>query len=155
MTKKEAAKLLTLIKLSYPASYRDQDEEWMLATINMWAGSFREVPYSLMEQGFNHYRMTHKFPPTVAEMVEELRHIHNTAVTCALIQKDLGNAQAVEHYKAIMAITDRFKKDDVGGLDLMGLQGKLIGGGHDDAYPGASGDRTLPGDRLSLPGMGG
>lgn len=155
MNKKEAAQLLTLVKLSYPASYRDMDDEWMKATINMWAMSFQDVPYSLIEQGFNHYRMTHKFPPTVAEMVEELRHIHNTAVTCALIQKDLGNAQAVEHYKAIMAITDRFKKDDVGGLDLMGLQGKLIGGGYDDANSGASGDRTLPGDRLSLPGMGG
>jgi hypothetical protein len=154
MNKKEAAKLLTLIKLSYPASYRDQDAEWMMATINMWAVSFRDIPYSLIEQGFNHYRMTHKFPPTVAEMVEELRHIHHTAVTCALIQKDLGNAQAVEHYKAIMAITDRFKKDDVGGLDLMGLQGKLIGGGYDDAHSGASGDRTLPGDRISLPGPG-
>lgn len=155
MNKKEAAKLLTLIKLSYPASYRDQDEEWMMATINMWAVSFRDIPYSLIEQGFNHYRMTHKFPPTVSEMVEELRYIHHTAETCALIQKAMGNAQAVEHYKAIMAITDRFKKDDVGGLDLMGLQGKLIGGGYDDANSGASGDRTLPGDRLSLPGMGG
>lgn len=155
MTKKEAAKLLTLIKLSYPASYRDQDEEWMLATINMWAMSFRDVPYSLIEQGFNHYRMTHKFPPTVAEMVEELRHIHHTAVNCALIQKDLGNYQAVEHYKAIMAITDRFRKDDVGGLDLMGLQGKLLGGDTNDVYTGASGDRALPGDRLSLPHLGG
>lgn len=155
MTKKEAAKLLTLIKLSYPASYRDQDEEWMMATINMWAMSFRDVPYSLIEQGFNHYRMTHKFPPTVAEIVEELRHIHIQAETCALIHKDLGNQQIVDQCKAIMAITDRFRKDDVGGLDLTGLQGKLLGGGYDDAHSGASGDRALPGDRLSLPHLGG
>jgi hypothetical protein len=155
MTKKEAAKLLTLIKLSFPASYKDLDDEWMMATINMWAGSFREVPYSLMEQGFNHYRMNHKFPPTVAEMVEELRYIHNLAEQCVDIQRLLGNGPAVEHYMAIVAVTDRYRKYDVGAPNLGDLQGLLIGGGYDDANSGASGDRTLPGDRLSLPGMGG
>lgn len=155
MNKKEAAKLLTLIKLSYPASYKDMDDEWKMATINMWAASFQDVPYSLMEQGFNHYRMNHKFPPTVAEMVDELRYIHNNAETCMQVHKLLGNKQMVEHLMSVMAITDRFRTHDVGGPDLMGLQGKMIGGGYDDAHPGASGDRTLSGDRLPLPYLGG
>ena len=145
MNRKEAAKLLTLIKLSYPASYRDMDDEWKVATINMWAMSFQEVPYSIMEQGFNHYRMTHKFPPTVSEMVEELRHIYHTATECALVNKSLGNMAAVEHYKAIMAVTARYKNDDVGGLNLGGLQGLLNGGGYDAAAPGDRLDRE---DRL-------
>ena len=155
MNKKEAAKLLTLIKLSYPTSYKDLDDEWNMATINMWAGSFRDVPYSIMEQGFDRYRMNHKFPPTVAEMAEELRYIHNSAETCMQVQKLMGNRQAMEHCMAVMAITERFKCNDVGGSGLWGLQGKLIGGVYDDAYSGASGDRTLSGDRLPLPDPGG
>lgn len=85
MTKKEAAMLLDLIKLSYPTAYRDMDGTWKVATINMWASSFPDVPYPIIEQAFNHYRMTSKFPPTVAEMVEELRHIHYQAVELANI----------------------------------------------------------------------
>ena len=148
MNKKDAAKLLTLIKLSYPASYKDMDDEWKLATINMWATSFSDIPYILMEQGFNHYRMNHKFPPTVAEMVEELRYIHNLAEQCVDVQRLLGNGPAVEHYMAIVAVTDRYRKYDVGAPNLGGLQGLLIGGGYDAA--GASGDRMDREDRISL-----
>ena len=59
MNKKEAAMLLTLIKLSYPQAYRDYDDSWKKATIHMWESSFRDVPYAIIEQGFNHYRMNH------------------------------------------------------------------------------------------------
>ena len=86
--------------------------------------------------------MTHKFPPTVAEMVEELRHIYHTATECALVNKSLGNMAAVEHYKAIMAVTARYKNDDVGGLNLGGLQGLLNGGDRYAGLPG-SGDENL------------
>ena len=74
MDKGEAAKLLSLIKLSYPTAYRDIDRETANATVNMWQMSFPDVPYPIMEQAFNHFRMVSKFPPTVAEMVEEGEH---------------------------------------------------------------------------------
>ena len=72
MNKPEATKLLALIKIAYPAAYRDMDEASKKATVNMWQMSFPDVPYPIMEQAFNHFRMVSKFPPTVAEMVEEL-----------------------------------------------------------------------------------
>ena len=130
MNKKDAAKLLDLIKLSYPSAYRDMDGKWMVATINMWAMSFPDVPYPIIEQAFNHYRMGHKFPPTVAEMVEELRYIYCEATEYALVSKGLGNMEAVEHYKAIMSYTARYKdSENLGGLQLGSLQGLLNGGG--------------------------
>ena len=132
MNRKEAAKLLTLIKLSYPNAYRDMDDEWKVATINMWAGSFPDVPYQIVEQGFNRYRMTLEFPPTVAEMVEELRRIHYEATEAALIHKGLGNMEAVAQYKMIMDYTVRYKDDShLGQLSLGSLQGLLSGGGYD------------------------
>ena len=137
MTKKEAAMLLNLIKLSYPTAYRDMDDEWKVATINMWASSFADCPYPIIEQAFNHYRMTHKFPPTVAEMVEELQHLHYEATELALIHKGLGNQDKVEQYRIVMGYTSRYtKKDTLGGLNIDSLQGRIGGGYGGPSYPG-------------------
>ena len=109
MNKQEAIKLLALIKVAYPTAYKDMDQASKQATVNMWASSFPDVPYSIMEQAFNHFRMVSKFPPTVAEMVEELKTIHYQALEGAMIYKNLGNAEEVERYRAIMACTSRYK----------------------------------------------
>lgn len=109
MTKKEATQLLAIIKLSYPNSYRDLDEVTRSATINMWHMSFPDVPYPVMSQALNRYRLTNKFPPTVAEMVEELRHLHYQAMEQASMQQMLGNEQAVNQLLKIMRHTDRYK----------------------------------------------
>ena len=146
MNKKEAAKLLDLIKLSYPHVYRDMDDVWKVATVNMWASTFPEVPYQIMEQAFNHYRMVNKFPPTVAEMVEELRHIHYQATELALVNKSFGNEAEVRQFQAIMEVTSRYK-------DLDSFWGRLqncnlLGGVTDVQRLGASGDRMGNENRL-------
>ena len=76
MNKQEAIRLLALIKVAYPTAYKDMDQASKQATVNMWHMSFSDVPYPIMEQAFNHFRMVSKFPPTVAEMVEELKGIY-------------------------------------------------------------------------------
>lgn len=150
MNKVEAAKLLELITLSYPNAYRGMEDAWKKATINMWQMSFPDMPYPIMEQAFNHYRMTSKFPPTVAEMVEELKHIYFQATEGALIHKGLGNQEAVEQYRLVMAYTARYKDtDNLGGLNIGSLQGR-IGGGDDVRRLGASRNRLDREDRLSL-----
>lgn len=129
--------LLNLIKLSYPSAYRDMDDAWKVATINMWASSFADCPYGIIEQAFNHYRMTHKFPPTVAEMVEELQHIHYEATELAMIHKTMGELGKVEQYRLVMEYTSRYTKtDSLGGLNIDSLQGRIGGGSNGPAYPG-------------------
>ena len=146
MNKQEAIKLLALIKVAYPTAYRDMDQASKQATVNMWAGSFPDVPYPLMEQAFNHYRLISKFPPTVAEMVDELKHIYNEAVEGALVHKGLGNQEIVDRYRMVMAYTARFKNpENLGGLNIDRLPG--IGGGD---YAGTSGNRLDSKDRVSL-----
>ena len=148
MDRVEAAMLLELIKLSYPTAYRGMEDSWKVATINMWAGSFPDLPYPIMEQAFNRYRMSHKFPPTVAEMVEELRRIHYEATECALVQKGMGNMEAVAQYKRIMDYTWRYKDEtNLGCLNMGRLQG-LLGGGQDDAFTRPPGDRMLHENRV-------
>lgn len=139
MNKQEATKLLALIKVAYPTAYRDIDKATATATVNMWQMSFPDVPYPIMEQAFNHFRMVSKFPPTVAEMVEELKNIYNQAVEGALIQKGLGNQEMVDQYRLVMACTARYKDgDNLGGLNISSLP-RLGGDGYGSAYQGLPG----------------
>ena len=145
MNKQEAVKLLALVKVAYPTAYRDMDEATKKATVSMWQMSFQDVPYPIMEQAFNHFRMVSKFPPTVAEMVEVLKHIYYEAMECALIQKSLGNQDLVDQYRLVMSYTARYKDtDNLGGLNIDRIQGR-IGGGYD---AGTSRDCLDRADRL-------
>lgn len=122
MNKQEATKLLALIKIAYPTAYRDMDDASKKATVNMWQMSFPDVPYPIMEQGFNHFRMTSKFPPTVADMVQELRSIYNQAVEGALIHRSMDHEEGVRQFRAIMQYTSRYKDDShLGGLNINSL----------------------------------
>lgn len=150
MNKKEATKLLALIKIAYPTSYRGVDEATTIATINMWQMSFPDVPYPIMEQAFNHFRMISKFPPTVAEMVEELKQIHLHATECALVHKTLGNEEEVRRYRAIMDLTLRYKDSSNLGLQLSSIPNLLNGGERDVQRFGTPGDRMDRENRLSL-----
>lgn len=150
MDKGEAAKLLSLIKLSYPTAYRDIDRETANATVHMWQMSFPDVPYPIMEQAFNHFRMTSKFPPTVAEMVEELKRINHQATEGALISRIMENWESLERYKAVMAITSRYTRtDDLGGLNIDRLPALNGGEGYVHGL-GASRNRLDRADRISL-----
>lgn len=150
MNKQEAIKLLALIKVAYPTAYRDMDQASKQATVNMWAGSFPDVPYPIMEQAFNHFRMVSKFPPTVAEIVEELKQIHFHATECALINKTMGNDEEVRRYRAIMDFTYRYKDSSNLGLQLSSLPNLLTGGENDVQRLGTPGNNLCIEDRLSL-----
>ena len=128
MTKQEAVKLLALIKVAYPTAYRDMDDASKKATVNMWAGSFPDVPYPIMEQAFNHFRMTSKFPPTVAEIVEELKGIYYEALEGASVHKALGSRELVSCYQEIMSYTHRYAKGEVGIMNIDNLMPQLNGG---------------------------
>lgn len=150
MNKQEAIKLLALIKVAYPMAYKDMDEATKKATVNMWAGSFPDVPYPIMEQAFNHFRMVSKFPPTVAEMVEELSHIHAKATEMALLHKTLGDDAEVEQYRAIMACICRYKDTSNLGLQLISLPNLLNGGDNDAKRLGTPGGYQSIENRLPL-----
>ena len=142
MTKQEAIQLLALIKVAYPTAYRDMDQASKVATVNMWAGSFPDVPYPIMEQAFNHFRMASKFPPTVADIVDELKHIYFKATENALISKSIGDDEAVSRYRAIMDCTSRYKSNEHLGLQLSSMPMIGIGGGDNVQMLGTSRDRV-------------
>lgn len=149
MDRQEAIKLLALIKVAYPTAYRDMDQASKQATVNMWQMSFPDVPFLIMEQAFNHFRMVSKYPPTVAEMVEELRHINYQATENALICSSFGEREEVRRYEAIIQATSRFKDANVG-YQVRSLALALDGGECNVQGLGASRDHDGQADRLSL-----
>ena len=138
MTKQEAAKLLSLVKLSYPASYRDIDAATANATVTMWAMTFPDVPYAIMERAFDSHRLGSKYPPTVAEMAAQLRKIYYRAEETALLHRSLGNEAMVQRLRQVMACTARFERENA------------VLSGRKELADGKMGSAGASGDRLGL-----
>ena len=154
MNTMETTKLLALIKLAYPNSYKGMDNESAMATVNMWEMSFRDVPYQIMEQAFNSLRMKLKFPPTCADMAEEIRILHYEVEHLGDIQRNLGNHEGAKRYYALSDSISRFKNWP--NMEAIHITYPMLGG---DNYAGTSGDRLDRAHRLpqldaGLPGRG-
>ena len=105
MTLEESIKLLALIKLAYPNSYKDIDKDTQLATVNMWKRNFATVPFAIMELALDHFVKTSKFPPTIADICDELKSVYFEAVQNVLLLED-GELRNLNKY--IMQQTERF-----------------------------------------------
>lgn len=128
MNREESIKLLALIKVAYPTAYKDMDKETKLATVNMWQTTFLSVPYVIMEMAFNRFRMASKFPPTVAEMAEELVNVHYQALEGAMNAQSLGDKDSIKFYSKIMSITEPYKSGSYKDTPMTDLRGMLASG---------------------------
>ena len=128
MNREESIKLLALIKVAYPSAYKDMDKETKLATVNMWQTTFPSVPYPIMEMAFNRFRMVSKFPPTVAEMAEELVNVHYQALEEAMYAHSLGDKEGLGLYRGIMHITEPYKSGAYKDTSMASLREMVAGG---------------------------
>lgn len=101
MNREETGKLMELIQLAYPYAYRDMDEGHMLATVRMWEASFCQIPYALVEECFNRYRMANRYAPTVADINMELKNLRCEAATAMSIHRQLGNRDMEMRFRRI------------------------------------------------------
>lgn len=111
MTEKESMKLLALIKLAYPSAYKDLDKDMTIATVKMWQSTFPDTPYVIMEMAFENYRRSKKFPPTVADIFEELENLYWGAMLELNISKQNHDELAIKKCRFIMNNTDHHRRD--------------------------------------------
>ncbi len=109
MTVEESIKLLALIKLAYPNSYKDIDKDTQIATVNMWQRNFDTIPLAIMELALDHFVRVSKFPPTIADICDELKSIHYEALQTVLTLED-GERRNLN--KQIMQRTEQFNGRD-------------------------------------------
>ena len=132
MTVEESIKLLALIKLAYPNSYKDIDKDTQLATVNMWQRNFNSVPFAIMELALDHFVKASKFPPTIADICDELKSLHYEALENLLTlnageQRNL-NKCIMEHTKGFTERNDhRISYNKIQNL-LNGVNQPLIEG---------------------------
>ena len=133
MTGKEAAKLLSLIKLAYPSAYKALEENTAEAkalreaTVRMWLTSFRDTPYALVEQAFSQHRMVSRFPPTVVEIVDELARLYGKAANMEAIGLAMGDTEKVRICRQVMTYTEKFtNRCDLSGLNFESMKFMLI-----------------------------
>lgn len=113
MTREDTIKFLALIKVAYPTAFKDMDNDSKYATINMWQNTFPDVPFFIMELAFDHFRKVSKFPPTVAEIHEELRSLYYTALMDASVAKSYGDDNKLKKSMYIMSATHKFSRNTV------------------------------------------
>lgn len=109
MTVEESIKLLALIKLAYPNSYKDIDKDTQLATVKMWQRTFNDLPFAIMEMAIDHFVKKSKFPPTIADVIDELKGLHYEAVQNVLITE---NDERRKMCIRIMQYTERYKENN-------------------------------------------
>ena len=132
MTLEESAKLLAMIKLAYPNSYKGIDNETIIATVNMWHRAFKSTPYGIIEMALDHFVKGSKFPPTIADIIEELQKMYGEA-TVNVLTLPAGNERKVNQYirKYTESYTERndsiIRYGDLGNL-LKGESQPLIEG---------------------------
>jgi len=115
MNKTEAAKLLAMIMVAYPSTYKDKDDKFQKATVNMWQTTFPNIPFEIMSMAFDRFRRVSKFAPTVADMYEELKGLHYRALEEVMTS---DNPQTKETAKRIMSFTSQFQYGADGGYCL-------------------------------------
>lgn len=113
MTIKETDQFLALVALAYPLSFKNMGAAIAQATTNMWQNTFREIPYVVMELALERYRRKSKFPPTVAEIIEELKGLHYVAYLDANFAELTGDKETFRKSRWLMEQTSprRFAED--------------------------------------------
>lgn len=106
MNKEEATKFLALIKVAYPKSYRNMDEDSLKATVIMWHSTFKNVPYEIMEMALDHFRKQSEFEPTVASIYKELKGLYYAALGELMTSE---NEAQIKLCKYLMRETEQFK----------------------------------------------
>jgi hypothetical protein len=135
MTREESIKLLALIKVAYPTAYRDMDNDTAHATVAMWQTTFPTVPYIIMEMAFDRFRRESKFPPTIADMYEQLRSLYYRACGDAITTTDEMTRRRCFF---IMDNTNQFREGVGNTTDYGKIDDRLLCGSRYQALGGAS-----------------
>ena len=81
MTRQEALKILAVLRVAYPNSYRGLDEDMASAMAGLWTSQFANMPYSVVSLAVERLISKSTFPPTIAEVNDELRSLWAEATT--------------------------------------------------------------------------
>ena len=75
--KKIPNKLLAILQISYPSTYRNMDQEEKRQTLSLYYDMFCEFPTPIIVQALKNYIKVNQYPPTIAGLQEQIDMIAN------------------------------------------------------------------------------
>lgn len=75
MTRAETSKIMAILRVAYPGYYKDISDADAKAAVNLWHTEIGHHPYKLVKAAIYSCIATSKWPPTVAEINEEIARI--------------------------------------------------------------------------------
>lgn len=72
-------KVLAIIQTSYPNHYRNFDDGMLSLSVQMWHKAFEDQPFAVVFGAVSKYILHKKFPPTIADIREEVVNMTNPA----------------------------------------------------------------------------
>lgn len=97
MTRQEALKILAVLRVAYPNSYRGLDEDMASAMAGLWTSQFANMPYSVVSLAVERLISKSTFPPTIAEVNDELRSLWAEATTLLGMHEQSYEWGTLEH----------------------------------------------------------
>ncbi len=119
MDKAEAFNVLKVLKIAFPAFYRDYTVDDLEETAKMWATMLSDYSYTDVAQAVKATIATNKFPPTIAEVIEKIHILHDTSMNeleaWSYINKAIRNStyHALEEWEKLPAEVQRIVSPDL------------------------------------------
>lgn len=96
MTKKETAQLMAVLKVAYPRYYQGMSVAEAKQAVALWYSMLLDYPYEQVMQGVRAVIAVQKFPPTIAEVIEQMQML-TTKSTMGEIQAWVMVKQALRN----------------------------------------------------------
>lgn len=87
MKENDIKQLLTVLKLNYPAAYRDMSIEERKALVALWLDAFGGLDVDVVGHALKNYIKANKYPPTIAGLQEQIDLLIGTDNTEQLWQQ--------------------------------------------------------------------
>lgn len=77
MQENDIKQLLTILKLNYPAAYRNMSAEDRRALVKLWMDAFGGLDVAIAGQALRNYIKANQYPPTIAGLQEQIDLLMN------------------------------------------------------------------------------
>lgn len=114
MIRTETAKILAVLTAAYPNCYKNLTPEEAKGVVAVWYLQFEEIPADIVFMALNKAIAKNKFPPTIAEIKENLAAMYYEA-TGALNYNFMGFEtfpdDVIDTYRRIIKYTKDFRSN--------------------------------------------
>lgn len=81
MDKRDALKVMKVLKIAFPTFYRDYTADELGDTAAMWASMLGDYSYADVAKAVQATIAVNKFPPTIAEVIEKIHSLHGQGMS--------------------------------------------------------------------------